>query len=354
MPAARVASRNETSRNETSRHETSRNETSEVEASAASDRSTSEDAARPEQAPRVGGTGDRRPGGPAVRIQPKLTVNEPGDKYEKEAERVADAVMRMDDATETGGAPHHRLGDGEQDVIYRRATAESAANAAARQQMGEISIPSSGRSESTSQEAPSSSDSAERPSTDRPMDEAERQISAMQPSKGQQDPLSNMYTIQAASRYHNGCNGLFGDVRGGDCTVSHTGTDYYAPVGTSTYAVTNGRVVRSYIGGYGNSIVLQERGGEKSYFYAHLSGYNVEDGAEVEEGQEIGQTGASGNASSDRPHLHFEVRPGGRWASAEDPMKHGFPTPMNERVYDNEEGWHIEDFNVEDCDCYAG
>jgi hypothetical protein len=27
-------------------------------------------------------------------IQPKLTVNEPGDKYEKEAERVADAVMR--------------------------------------------------------------------------------------------------------------------------------------------------------------------------------------------------------------------------------------------------------------------
>lgn len=28
-------------------------------------------------------------------IQPKLTVNEPDDKYEKEAERVADAVMRM-------------------------------------------------------------------------------------------------------------------------------------------------------------------------------------------------------------------------------------------------------------------
>lgn len=36
---------------------------------------------------------------PEVRdIQPKLTVNEPGDKYEKEAERVADAVMRMADS----------------------------------------------------------------------------------------------------------------------------------------------------------------------------------------------------------------------------------------------------------------
>jgi hypothetical protein len=36
-------------------------------------------------------------GSPAVRIQPKLTVNDPGDRYEKEAERVADAVMRMPD-----------------------------------------------------------------------------------------------------------------------------------------------------------------------------------------------------------------------------------------------------------------
>ena len=30
-----------------------------------------------------------------IRLQPKLTVNEPGDKYEKEADRVAEQVMRM-------------------------------------------------------------------------------------------------------------------------------------------------------------------------------------------------------------------------------------------------------------------
>ena len=35
-------------------------------------------------------------------IQPKLTVSEPDDKYEKEAERVADAVMRVPDPTGTG------------------------------------------------------------------------------------------------------------------------------------------------------------------------------------------------------------------------------------------------------------
>ncbi len=32
---------------------------------------------------------------PRLRLQPKLTVNEPGDAYEKEADRVAEQVMRM-------------------------------------------------------------------------------------------------------------------------------------------------------------------------------------------------------------------------------------------------------------------
>jgi len=32
-------------------------------------------------------------------LQPKLTINEPGDKYEKEADRMADSVMRMPEPT---------------------------------------------------------------------------------------------------------------------------------------------------------------------------------------------------------------------------------------------------------------
>ncbi|MEF8866249.1 MAG: hypothetical protein V5A20_10850 [Salinibacter sp.] len=51
-----------------------------------------------------------------------------------------------------------------------------------------------------------------------------------------------MSTVQAASRYHSGCNSLFGDLRGPNCNQSHDGVDYYAPVGTATYAVTDGRV----------------------------------------------------------------------------------------------------------------
>ncbi|MCK7559684.1 hypothetical protein MKQ70_33965 [Chitinophaga sedimenti] len=34
-----------------------------------------------------------------VFFQPKLTVNEPGDPYEREADEVADKVMRMEDVT---------------------------------------------------------------------------------------------------------------------------------------------------------------------------------------------------------------------------------------------------------------
>lgn len=63
------------------------------------------------------GQGLLRSGGPAVGlrsgtsatddldVQSKLRVNEPGDKYEKEAERVADEVMRGDEPTHGSRAP---------------------------------------------------------------------------------------------------------------------------------------------------------------------------------------------------------------------------------------------------------
>ena len=41
-------------------------------------------------------------------------------------------------------------------------------------------------------------------------------------------------------------------------------------------------------------------------YYAHLSTYTVEDGAEVTAGQQIGTMGTTGNSSG--PHLHLEIR----------------------------------------------
>src|SRR5262245_20563399 len=44
-------------------------------------------------------------------IQAKLTVNQPGDAYEKEADRVADQVMRMTDSAQTLARPGASPGD---------------------------------------------------------------------------------------------------------------------------------------------------------------------------------------------------------------------------------------------------
>jgi murein DD-endopeptidase MepM/ murein hydrolase activator NlpD len=202
-------------------------------------------------------------------------------------------------------------------------------------------------------ETASSPESPVEPSgPDRPMGESERQIRSMRGSE-QPEPLQDTSTVQAASRSSDGCNGLFGDVRGPSCNQSHDAVDYHAPVGTATYAVTSGTVRTLTMSGYGDSIFLDESAGSTQYLYAHLSGYDAENGDDVAAGEQIGQTGASGNAVADRPHLHFEVHPNG-WRDAEDPLNHGFPTPTDERVYDEEQGWHTENFDIEDCDCYAG
>lgn len=69
----------------------------------------------------------------------------------------------------------------------------------------------------------------------------------------------------------------------------------------------------------------------------HLSGYDTNNGENFAAGDHTGQTGGSGIAVADQPHLQFEVHPDG-WRGAEVPWTHGYPTPMDERVYDDEEG----------------
>lgn len=85
-----------------------RGESKESSASVSSNSETEEGSDRKSSASATGGPGPLQTGGTAVGlgastrgirevpgIQSKLTVNEPDDKYEKEAERVADAVIRM-------------------------------------------------------------------------------------------------------------------------------------------------------------------------------------------------------------------------------------------------------------------
>ncbi|MFI7431842.1 peptidoglycan DD-metalloendopeptidase family protein, partial [Micromonospora sp. NPDC049836] len=55
--------------------------------------------------------------------------------------------------------------------------------------------------------------------------------------------------------------------------------------------------------GAGNYIAIDHGGGWTTYYF-HLSAYSVPDGAYVQQGQQIGITGSTGNSSG--PHLHYE------------------------------------------------
>ena len=121
--------------------------------------------------------------------------------------------------------------------------------------------------------------------------------------------------------------GAFGEQRG---NRSHAGLDIAVPVGTPVSAAAGGVVIESgTIPGYGSVVVIDHGRGTITR-YAHLSQRGAAKGDVVEAGQQIGLSGgargAPGAGNSRGPHLHYEVRQGGRAvdptraAYAADPM----------------------------------
>lgn len=85
----------------------------------------------------------------------------------------------------------------------------------------------------------------------------------------------------------------------------HTGTDIGVPVGTPVYAADSGTVIAAGSdGAYGRRVIIYHGNG-RSTLYAHLSVIKVSPGDKVKQGQIIGLSGQSGDATG--PHLHFEV-----------------------------------------------
>lgn len=96
----------------------------------------------------------------------------------------------------------------------------------------------------------------------------------------------------------------------------HSGVDYAAKQGTAVMAAGEGKVVSAgWNGGYGNAIVIRHPSGTET-LYGHLSRVGVRAGQEVTAGRVIGNVGSTGQSTG--PHLHYEVRRGGR---AVDPLK---------------------------------
>lgn len=100
-------------------------------------------------------------------------------------------------------------------------------------------------------------------------------------------------------------------------TGEHGGIDYGCPKGDPVYAMWGGTVTgHSWGSAYGTQLVIDHDklpNGDPGLWavYAHLTGVYVGAGDRVEAGQQIGTSGATGNASG--PHLHVEVQRAEYW-----------------------------------------
>ncbi|WP_406870568.1 M23 family metallopeptidase [Thioclava sp. 'Guangxiensis'] len=90
----------------------------------------------------------------------------------------------------------------------------------------------------------------------------------------------------------------------------HAGVDMALPVGNHVLAPADGVVIASEVEhGYGNVIKIQHEFGV-STVYGHLSKRRVKKGQKVSQGDWIGDTGNTGRSTG--PHLHYEIRLGGK------------------------------------------
>lgn len=89
----------------------------------------------------------------------------------------------------------------------------------------------------------------------------------------------------------------------------HSGIDLANSTGTAILASRNGVVERvGYQGSYGNVVIINHGNGVTT-LYAHLSGFNVRVGQNVQQGERIASMGSTGRSTGS--HLHFEIRQNG-------------------------------------------
>jgi LysM repeat protein len=90
----------------------------------------------------------------------------------------------------------------------------------------------------------------------------------------------------------------------------HTGIDIPNRALPPVFAAKSGKVAFSgWLGGYGHLIIVDHGNSTRTY-YAHLSKDFVKVGDSVAQGQTIGNVGSTGRSTG--PHLHFEIRKGGK------------------------------------------
>ena len=103
----------------------------------------------------------------------------------------------------------------------------------------------------------------------------------------------------------------FGNKRlfNGQLKSYHNGVDFRAPVGTPVFSSNSGVVRMAENLFYSGKVVILDHGNLIFTIYAHLSKIDVKAGQQVEKGQQLGLSGATGRVSG--PHLHWGVKVNG-------------------------------------------
>ncbi len=97
---------------------------------------------------------------------------------------------------------------------------------------------------------------------------------------------------------------------------NHGGTDIGAATGTPVVAGKAGVVITAaYSGNAGNLVTIKHDQGYTT-LYMHLNSILVKLGQQVQQGQQIGTVGSTGNSSG--PHLHYEIRRNGTKLAPQD------------------------------------
>ena len=95
---------------------------------------------------------------------------------------------------------------------------------------------------------------------------------------------------------------------------THDGIDILANVGVPIAAPASGQVELVWGGNIGGNIFRLTADNGVYYYGAHLDSFEGTS-RRVSAGEIIGYVGKTGNAQFTPPHLHFEIRPGGRGAA---------------------------------------
>jgi hypothetical protein len=113
------------------------------------------------------------------------------------------------------------------------------------------------------------------------------------------------YGFPVDTERENAVQSLFGVERDAG-TRRHEGIDIFAPRGTPVIAAEAGHVTRTGNTPRGGKHVWV-RGGQRSFYYAHLDSIAVSTGDRVMRGAVLGTIGNTGNAITTSPHLHFGI-----------------------------------------------